>query len=118
MTRDFFDFQVVHLSSTTNQLPRMTDASLQKELTTRMNKTVEQFKNAIKEHKSGQELLAFRMSENRPRMINTVVILPYTSPPGTQKISKKDADVIRATYELRLLYLQAGVLSISRLVCF
>lgn len=112
MSRDFFDFQVVHLSSTTNQLPRMTNRALQDELIIRMNKTVERFKALSS--KQGQELLQFRMNENRPRMINTVVVLPYTSPPGTQQISDKDIDVKEATSALRLLYLQAGVLSISR----
>jgi len=46
MTRDYFDFQVIHLSSTTNQAPHISDDTvLQNELLSRMRNTVEMLVN-------------------------------------------------------------------------
>ena len=36
MTRDFFDFQILHLSSTTNQTPDLNNVKLRDELIRRM----------------------------------------------------------------------------------
>lgn len=107
MTRDFFDFQVIHLSSTVNQAPRLDDKVLQEELLDRMRKTVEVWENHYNKTMNTNPI---RVTERRA-MKNTVVLMPVTSAPGSMHLHD---GIVKFNYEVRQLFLKATFYSVHR----
>lgn len=106
MTRDFFDFQVIHLSSTTNQLPNLRSPDIHNTILSQMRNTVK-----ILEHNYNQSASSVYRKSTERIMKSTVVIVPYTTKPGSQNVE----DVMQAlNKEIRLLYLRATFYSVHR----
>jgi hypothetical protein len=78
-----------------------------------MQHTVDIFRNHTN-NLHGKALLQRRLRRPRPRMVNTIVIIPYSSTPGSQRLDAEQQELVRFTHKLRLLYLQACVYSVSR----
>jgi hypothetical protein len=95
-------------------IPDFSNTVLQQSLIRRMENTVKVFEDKLSEGLSSQELLSKRLTRPRPKMLQTVVVIPYTSIPASQFIDHKKREYVESTYKLRLLYLRACVLSISR----
>lgn len=106
MTRDFLDFEVIHLSSTTNQFPQLEKASLQNELIYRMEKTVELLKV------NNSATFSHRYRDKRI-LQQTVVVIPFSNSPASQTI--RDPAMKLFTDKLRTLYLQATIWSVYRI---
>lgn len=92
----------------------MNDREIQEELMYRMRSTIASFQT-LSNNQTYSVLLKQRLNQKRkPRLLNTLVLLPYTSTPGTQKFSPGQRELLKYTHKLRLLFLEATVLSISR----
>lgn len=78
-----------------------------------MENTVKIFEK-LSQGLSSSELLNKRLQRPRPKMNQTVVVIPYTSKPASQYVNPKEHASVETTQKLRQLYLRACVLSISR----
>lgn len=105
MTRDFLDFEVMHLSSTTNQFPQLENFKLQEELIYRMQQTVESLRV------NNSATFTHRYRDQRI-LQQTVVIVPFSNHPANQNVHNED--IKHFTDKLRYLYLQATIWSIYR----
>lgn len=103
MTRDYFDFQVVHLSSTLNQMPDVNSLELQQELLNRMDKTIEALKIIEKPPQKYRDQRILK---------NSIVLMAFSS----QAASMRQNDLQKFQTEIRLSFLKATVLSVYK--CF
>lgn len=104
---------MIHLSTTTNYIPSLDDKYVQDQLLQQMQRTVDTFRNQTN-GLDGQALFHRRLKRPRPRMINTVVIIPYSGTPASQGLNPKQYELVKFTHNMRLKYLQACVYSVSR----
>lgn len=110
MTRDYFDFEIVHLSATLNQVPDIQNKYIQIDHIFRMRKIVEAYKQhqtLIKYSKQSH----YRKEREQYIRNSTLVIIPFTSRPGTLKFDEKSAFTM-FNNEIRLLFLEATLRSI------
>jgi hypothetical protein len=100
MTRDYLDFQILHLSSTTNNFPNIFAVKHQEELLHRMKGTVAalEMRNPAKQQ--------FRYKDRRI-LDQTVVIIPYSNIPASQHLDSTRSQFAAFTVKMRELYLQA-----------
>lgn len=106
MTRDFLDFQVVHLSSTTNNIGE--SVKLQQRMAENMKKTVQSLRvdTAMSYNPRYRD---FRMTRQ------TVVIIPFSSNPASQQIYDHEIKMKDVAGTLRNLYLEATIWSVYRI---
>ena len=109
MTRDFFDFQVIHLSSTTNQMPLTTTTNFLNALSFRMYKTVQELKNgansSISHHHS---ILPHNEREKHDKRARekTIAVIPFCSLTASHDLTETE-EVERFQGNIRLHYFQA-----------
>jgi hypothetical protein len=106
MTRDYFDFQLLHLSSTTNQLPTFTKSRLNDELRHRMAETVKLLRTT--------NTSINRRNKDKRLLRQTVVLIPFSTRPASQRFPKTEVKAIKLINDLRIQYIRATVYSIHR----
>jgi hypothetical protein len=113
MTRDYFDFQVQHLSSTTNQLPEETSLQF-------CNMLMKRMKRVVKGLESQSKNITDKPFFRDGRLIDeTVAIIPYSSKSASvtvvSALSAMSKDQVFEFQEIiRILYFQATFWSIRR----
>lgn len=100
MTRDFLDFQILHLSSTTNNFPNIFSTRNQEELLKRMTRTVQ----ALEMRDPAK--VQYRYKDRRI-IDQTVVVIPYSNIPASQHLDSTRSQFATFTVKMRELYLQA-----------
>lgn len=107
MTRDFFDFQVLHLSSTTNQLPRDSSGKFYDHLLDKMTKTAA-------EMKSDSEAASFARRRSEQKVSNrTVALIPFSSSAASLHLANEDP-YSRFNRKIRLQFFLATFWSVYR----
>lgn len=115
MTRDYFDFQVLHLSSTTNHLPVQSD-SLHKVLLSRMQETVKTLQAAnasVLPENLQNPMKPPKIRGSRRMAEKTVVVIPYSGLAASQSV-EHDTNLRKFTRSMRLLFVEATIYSIHR----
>lgn len=105
MTRDYFDWQVLHLSSTSNNPPRIDDPRLQQALIFRMNETIAEYRKAIKNRERNPLQRDQRMNQN------ALAVIPFAMTPASYHLKDKTPMKI-FTNIMRQMFLEATVLSV------
>jgi len=105
MTRDFFDFQVLHLSSTTNQLPS-NDKRLLDALLTQMQATVQALRQRALD---SLKYPAHEQPDERLKK-HTVALIPYCS----KSVSSNSFE--RFQFDIRRLFFEATFWSVHRYI--
>jgi hypothetical protein len=104
MTRDYFDFSVVHLSSTTSEWHVLKHNAMQQVLSTRMDRSIRALRFDVNNASE---------SGGDPRLLDqTVCVIPFSTSPVS--VAKSDVTVFQN--EMRVKFLQATVLSVRRYV--
>lgn len=116
MTRDYFDFQVLHLSSTLTQTPRqlLLNPGIQNEILYRMRQTLttlqEQYRLVISYTSNSTE-----SDEYNEARRNTLGIVVFSSAAGTINLDPKSQETLLPfTTELKQLFLKSTIFSIAR----
>lgn len=110
MTRDYFDFFVLHLSSMTNEMPELkTNGEFRKALYDMMSWTCDTLRRYV------QKTMGNITSFNHRFRNQTVAVIPYSSVPGTQKINATvESSFAKYISLIRVLFLKATIYSIYR----
>lgn len=109
MTRDFFDFQVLHLSSTTNHMPERRSSKFLSTLKKKLAKTIE----VLKLHPVDDDEVDWRLRNG------TVALIPFSSRPASSDISpflKLFMSYDPFQIQIRSLYFEATFWSVYRFV--
>ena len=101
MTRDYFDYEVIHLSSTTNLLPN-DNTDIADELLYRMNQTVQalsnmntsKYKRKYNNHKPNEK----HNSQSYRWRKQTIAIIPYSERSASNTMRNKFSATIRRLY--------------------
>jgi hypothetical protein len=107
MTRDYFDFQVVHLSSTTNQMPTLMNDQLNAEIVHRLTETVSYLAK-------GKMPGFYRWKKDTRINEQTVVVIPFATTPASLHFYQGEEKAKQFSSSVRIFFLQSTILSVYR----